>query len=384
MGKYWTDKTDGVDEVAAIDFNEAFKAIEEDIATQGGALNNHLENENNPHNVTAAQVGLGNVDNVQQAAKVDFDAHKTDAEAHPEAFALERTRFNPLYANALKGSASGNNITVTDSVEGTPVELTLYGATTEVLADKTQPKSPDNPAEITGVGESGSVTVTVSGADGTTQDIAVPLDSPLYKLDARPGFESDPEWNGRTDGINGAKIIRRTVREEFDGTEAWYQNGEIKDGLVRYFLGYRTSEAYTGGRPNICSHFKYDTLYGAQWYVENYCVFYSFADSSEAWFGICVSAERFPTVDDFKAWLAEQAAAGTPVSVIHPINPIETDITDTEAGQALLALVSQNGSTYTNSENADMKITYNRDINKAFEGLQNAITTMNIAMINNI
>lgn len=88
------------------------------------------------------------------------DAHKTDAEAHPEAFALERTKFNSIYSNALKGSASGNNITVTDSVNGTPVGLTLYGACTETLADKTQPKSPDNPATITGIGESGSVTVT--------------------------------------------------------------------------------------------------------------------------------------------------------------------------------------------------------------------------------
>lgn len=38
----------------------------------------HLENHNNPHGVTKTQVGLGNVTNVEQASKVDFDAHATN------------------------------------------------------------------------------------------------------------------------------------------------------------------------------------------------------------------------------------------------------------------------------------------------------------------
>lgn len=39
---------------------------------------NHLNNHNNPHSVTKAQVGLGNVVNVEQASKVDFDTHTTN------------------------------------------------------------------------------------------------------------------------------------------------------------------------------------------------------------------------------------------------------------------------------------------------------------------
>ena len=41
-------------------------------------FNNHATNHNNPHSVTKAQVGLGNVTNVEQASKVDFDAHATN------------------------------------------------------------------------------------------------------------------------------------------------------------------------------------------------------------------------------------------------------------------------------------------------------------------
>lgn len=38
----------------------------------------HLDNHNNPHSVTKAQVGLGNVMNVEQASKQEFNAHATN------------------------------------------------------------------------------------------------------------------------------------------------------------------------------------------------------------------------------------------------------------------------------------------------------------------
>lgn len=41
-------------------------------------FNNHATNRNNPHGVTKTQVGLGNVTNVEQASKIDFDAHATN------------------------------------------------------------------------------------------------------------------------------------------------------------------------------------------------------------------------------------------------------------------------------------------------------------------
>jgi tail fiber protein len=38
-------------------------------------LTGHIQNRNNPHNVTKQQVGLGNVANVEQASKIDFQNH---------------------------------------------------------------------------------------------------------------------------------------------------------------------------------------------------------------------------------------------------------------------------------------------------------------------
>ena len=53
---------------------------------------NHLNNHNNPHSVTKAQVGLGNVTNVEQASKTDFDAHARDTTKHITQ--QERTSWN--------------------------------------------------------------------------------------------------------------------------------------------------------------------------------------------------------------------------------------------------------------------------------------------------
>ncbi|AUS70025.1 pyocin knob domain-containing protein [Lactococcus lactis] len=49
--------------------------MESGIGDNDNNLASHLADTNNPHKVTAAQVGLGNVDNVKQAAKTDFDSH---------------------------------------------------------------------------------------------------------------------------------------------------------------------------------------------------------------------------------------------------------------------------------------------------------------------
>lgn len=42
------------------------------------ATKQHVDSTNNPHSVTKAQVGLGNVDNVKQASKTEFDSHVGD------------------------------------------------------------------------------------------------------------------------------------------------------------------------------------------------------------------------------------------------------------------------------------------------------------------
>lgn len=52
----------------------------------------HLNNKLNPHGVSKAQVGLGNVDNSQQATKIEFNNHDLDTVRHVTA--IEKTDWN--------------------------------------------------------------------------------------------------------------------------------------------------------------------------------------------------------------------------------------------------------------------------------------------------
>ena len=54
--------------------NELYDVIE-DLEALTGNVSSHVADESNPHSVTKAQVGLSNVDNVQQATKTEFDNH---------------------------------------------------------------------------------------------------------------------------------------------------------------------------------------------------------------------------------------------------------------------------------------------------------------------
>ncbi|MFP7497982.1 terminase [Bacillus subtilis] len=77
----------------------------------------HQNDMNNPHNTTKAQIGLGNVDNVQQAAKKDFDKHEQDQVRHVTS--TERENWNaketPGEAQNKADQAEANAKAYTDS-----------------------------------------------------------------------------------------------------------------------------------------------------------------------------------------------------------------------------------------------------------------------------
>ncbi|AMQ66616.1 YomR-like protein [Bacillus phage Shbh1] len=54
--------------------------IDSELSNIGTSLGIHLQDTDNPHNVTKTQLGLGNVLDIEQASKEDFDAHVADYE----------------------------------------------------------------------------------------------------------------------------------------------------------------------------------------------------------------------------------------------------------------------------------------------------------------
>lgn len=86
-------------------------------------LTGHINNRNNPHNVTKAQVGLGNVDNVKQASYIDHEATKREVAEQEQRLSLleEMVLQNAFYipikaednADVLLGDEN-NNLVVAD------------------------------------------------------------------------------------------------------------------------------------------------------------------------------------------------------------------------------------------------------------------------------
>ena len=57
-------------------------AVYQKLEAENEGFLKHISRTDNPHNVTKEQVGLGNVENVRQASKEDFDNHVNDAVIH--------------------------------------------------------------------------------------------------------------------------------------------------------------------------------------------------------------------------------------------------------------------------------------------------------------
>lgn len=57
-------------------------AVYQKLEAENEGFLQHISRTDNPHNVTKEQVGLGNVENVRQASKEDFDKHVEDQNIH--------------------------------------------------------------------------------------------------------------------------------------------------------------------------------------------------------------------------------------------------------------------------------------------------------------
>ena len=82
----WENKADATHrhKVADIDGLEAIIGNQTTNKANQADLTAHINNRNNPHNVTKSQVGLGNVDNVRQASYESVEALKREFQEHED------------------------------------------------------------------------------------------------------------------------------------------------------------------------------------------------------------------------------------------------------------------------------------------------------------
>ena len=142
------------------------------------------------------------------------------------------------------------------------------------------------------------VSPTTDAADGTTYSITFPS-------------EAGTVYGGTLDVTTGKLTVDRAM-VTFNGTENWQKDNYI------YLMGYKGRTAVNGA----CSHFPYVT---ANIYSSN-----GIAISDWALIVGAAVAQSY-TPAEWKAFLSEQAANNTPVTVVYGIStPIVYDLTPTE------------------------------------------------------
>lgn len=121
-------------------------------------------------------------------------------------------------------------------------------------------------------------------------------------------------YGGTLDALGG-KLYEEARIRSFTGTEGWSQDGS---GAARYYRLRQTTDLTlyeTQNDKTLCSHFTAHTVHLSGNTDIGYWVYNSSANGGY-YFCIRPGVDSVTDLDTFKAWLAAQNSAGTPVQVL--------------------------------------------------------------------
>jgi len=243
-------------------------------------------------------------------------------------------------ANALSASAAGNPVQFRPDAGSMLKPVLAFGPLQSGSGDP----SPDNIRPL--IGRTG-MKLTHNGAE--------------YSLNfGRSVFGGVLDWHG------GALAMADPIRE-LDGTESWYKASSAPNTF--YFDYYNSGN--TAGAPSllreICSHYRTaeSTVYGSA--IAYYPLSYTGAILRHMF-----TDSRFDDLAAWKAYLAQQKAAGTPVQVTEQkIAPVTGNL-DLQPQQ----IIAAEGVNTLRSDAGEITVRYNKSLSAAFEEMKNAILAM--------
>ena len=268
--------------------------------------------------------------------------------------------YAPLSA-AIRPTASGNPVSVTDSVEWPLLGLKVYGKSTQ---DGTP--SPENPVPIVSAGDGGSVGLTVSdGADQSQSlTISTPNGLPGIPVDSGGNYTDAEGQQWVCDEIDYARkvYVQKITQIMFDGSSDELWKIATNATTQRNFFLIILEEAALRNNSNdnvlLCQAFTY-MQYG---YVDpsgDNTVCFQSNDLN-----FTCSTSLFNSVDDWKQYLTEN-----PMTLIYAIaNPIETPLSEEEIA-AYRTLHTYDGATVvsTAEDVAGLEVKYLADGEKYVE-----------------
>lgn len=230
-------------------------------------------------------------------------------------------------------------------VTGTPLTVTGNGMLARIYLE-------------VDAGKTVNVTVYPLLEQGQTATAYEPYSGQTVALPTLTQMYGDGTVSDEYDAVTG-KETRRWKRVELKGTETW---DAYTTNAAQYTYKIITADRVSGYQTSVCSHFRHKLgCWNAGTGAPG-----DYSEHSENFKSIFfVSSE--PTVEAWKSWLAEQYAAGTPVTLIYQ------RLSPTTAAHAPVRIAPPAPMCNVYADQGDVDVTYNRDINIVLSQMQAAI-----------
>lgn len=185
--------------------------------------------------------------------------------------------------------------------------------------------------------------------------------------------ESDQQWICDYKDFKRGVRVQRVAEMVLTGTEDWLKGTNPNAGMIRFLV---MDPLGMPGMPKKCSHFPYvkNSAYNGK--VNGLFD----GDATARVCDFAVFADTWPDVDAWKAWLAEQYAAGTPIKIQYAlVEPVETVLAEATLAAYAALHTNKTNTTITNDAGAGMQVEYVADT-KAY--IDNKFAALTAAVMN--
>lgn len=259
---------------------------------------------------------------------------------------------------AMIGDASGESVAIYDAVEQPFIGFRIFGKTTQ---DGTP--TPDAPVELVSVGDSGSITVNVAGAnEANSMTVATPNGLPGIPVTSGGNYTDADGQQWICDEIDFARgvYVQRIGKADL-GTLSWRL---YKDSI--FFSTGRTFPS--GGGKNVdtnllCSIYAPDKTAQDWQYVSSNCVLLRKDTDVLDFYSVCVKDMRFNAISDF-----QNAVLGINLYYILPVL-VETPLPEEQLAAYAALHTYRKNTTVSNDASAYMEMEYSLDAKKYLDNL---------------
>lgn len=259
-------------------------------------------------------------------------------------------------SHIIRTAEGAGAVYVSDSADREPVELMIYGRT-----EQQSTPTPTAPATFISTARWGSMTISsrpsLTDTEGQTSANVQVVDG-LSGMPVNGGgnyINGSQRWLGDELDCKRGVIVRRLAKKTLTGTEDISRLDSWGEGTYRIYCGdavdIGTVETLYGV---MCTHAP------ATWSTT--VAKGSIGAGRAGRFVLLNLGAEYNTVDLFKAYLAEQNEAGTPVEVLYELGtPVEEPLTASGLTIMLMTRMRKGGTAIVNDATAYMKLEYIAD-----------------------